>query len=102
MEVSVTPKFVLWDKFRDIREATPNFVTTRRSFHDVKGLSEASLDLMERAKDHRDKVLREQNGQQNRSKAAWRWWDKRKPRLQRNSPSPSWGGVGVGGLAASA
>jgi hypothetical protein len=43
------------------------------SFHDVKGRSEASLDLMERAKDNRNKVLREHYGHQNRSQAAWRW-----------------------------
>jgi hypothetical protein len=39
-----------------------------RFFNDVKGRSEASLDLIERVKDNRDKVLREHEVHQNRSK----------------------------------
>jgi hypothetical protein len=48
----------------------PHLASARRSFNDVKGKSEATLDLIEGAKGNINRVLRERNGQQNRSQAS--------------------------------
>jgi hypothetical protein len=51
--------------------------------------SGTSLDLSERANNNRNKVLRERNGQQNRSQASWRGWlQAQNRRIQSSSNAP--------------